>query len=295
MVSPNPTIRFIGEGFVWTEGPLYVPDSNFLIFSDIPQNKIFRWRPNMGIDVYLEPAGYTGKLMSEGWEKGSNGLLLTPNKHLLLCQHGDRRIAISANPISDIKPRYITLVDRFQGKRLNSPNDAVIRSNGDVYFTDPPYGLPGRMNDDAKELDFQGIYRVRTSGNLDLISKELNYPNGIALSPDETKLYVANSDRERPLWMVYELNSEGLAKKASIFYNCKSEASKDKGLPDGMAVAKNGWIFATGPGGVWIFNPNGQILGKFLTGELTSNCTLTPDERTLFATADNYLLKIDLK
>jgi gluconolactonase len=273
---------------------LWLEKENKLIFSDIPNNSIFEWTEKGGIKLYLKPAGYTGKA-KKGGEAGSNGLLLSPKGELVLCQHGDRRIAKMNAPLSNPKANFETLADNYQGKKLNSPNDAVFHKNGDLYFTDPPYGLELNADDPAKELDFQGVYKVDKNGKLTLLTKELSRPNGIAFSPDYSKLYVANSDPEKAIWMVYDVDENGLLKNGKLFYNATDKTKDLKGLPDGMKVHKSGWIFATGPGGVLIFTPEGEHLGTIMTNEATANCTFNPDYSELFITADDYLLRVKLK
>ncbi len=287
-------VEILAEGFEWTEGPLWLSTGNKLIFSDIPKNSIFEWTERGGTKLYLKPAGYTGA-EKRGGEAGSNGLLLTDNNELVLCQHGDRRMAKMNAPLSNPKPEFETIAAKYEGKRLNSPNDAVYHKNGDLYFTDPPYGLEFRMNDQAKELDFQGVYKVDKKGVVTLLTKELSRPNGIAFSPDFTKLYVANSDPEKAIWMVYEVDENGMLINGKLFFDATDKTRTLKGLPDGMKVHKNGWIFATGPGGVLIFTPEGEHLGTVFTGEATSNCAFNSDFSELFITADDFLLRLKLK
>ncbi len=287
-------VEILGEGFEWTEGPLWLEKENKLIFSDIPNNSVFEWTEKGGIKLYLKPSGYTGK-EKRGGETGSNGLLLNHKNELLLCQHGDRRIAKMNAPISNPKPEYKTVAAGFDGKKLNSPNDAVYHKNGDLYFTDPPYGLALNMDDPAKELDFQGIYKVDKSGKVTLLTNELSRPNGIAFSPDYKKLYVANSDPEKAIWMVYDVDRKGLLKNGKVFFDATDKTATLKGLPDGMKVHKNGWIFATGPGGVLIFSTEGEHLGTIITGEATANCAFNADYSELFITADDFLLRVKLK
>jgi len=293
IISKSAKIEVIAEGQNWTEGPLYVTDGGYLLFSDIPENEILKWKEGEGLSLFLSPSGATGLLKRET-SQGSNGLLLNAENQLVLCQHGDRRVAICRAPLDAIKPVFETLANKFEGKHLNSPNDGDFHSNGDLYFTDPPYGLNGLLEDEAKELDFQGIYRLKPNGQLDLLSIDLRFPNGIALSHDEKKLYVANSDKENPLWMVFDLDENGLLKNGRIFYDVGDLKDPDPGYPDGLKINRHGIIFATGPGGVWIFNESATVLARIYTGQLTSNCTLSTDEKTLFLTADDYVLKLPL-
>ncbi len=287
-------LEILAEGFEWTEGPLWLESEKKLIFSDIPNNSVFEWSDKDGLKLYLKPAGYTGFIERKG-ERGSNGLLLSPESELVLCQHGDRRIAKMNATLSNPKAEYFTLADKFQGLRFNSPNDAAYHKNGDLYFTDPPYGLEKNMDDPAKEIPFQGVYRLNQKGNVTLLTKELSRPNGIAFSPDFKKLYIANSDPQKAIWMVYDVDESGLLENGKVFYDATELVGKYKGLPDGLKVHKNGWIFATGPGGVWIFTPEGIHLGTIGTNEATSNCAFNSDYSFLYLTADDYLLRMKLK
>ena len=198
-------------------------------------------------------------------------------------------------PLNDPKPEYETIVGSYNGKRFNSPNDACYDSKGNLYFTDPPYGLEKGMSDPLKELDFQGVYRFSANGQLTLLTKELSRPNGIALSPDEKMLYVSNSDPARPVIMRWALKDDGTLGAGTVFFDAKKASEKDRGMPDGLKVSSSGTVFATGPGGVWIFDPSGKLLGRIRTGQLTSNCALTSDEKTLYMTADMYLMRVGLK
>ena len=186
ILKASDKIEILAEGFAWSEGPLWIADSGFLLFSDIPPNKVMRWDEKNGVTTYLYPSGYTGTIPRAG-EPGSNGLILDQQGHLVLCQHGDRKMVRMDAPLNLPSPKFITLADKYQGKRFNSPNDAVYHSNGDLYFTDPPYGLLKNVNDSSKELPFQGVYRVRKNLTVDLLTKELSRPNGIAFSRDEKK------------------------------------------------------------------------------------------------------------
>lgn len=294
IIPENIPVEILSEGFEWTEGPLWLEKENKLIFSDIPSNSIFEWTDKEGIKLYLKPSGYTGKKSRRG-EIGSNGLLLNPKGKLSLCQHGDRRIAKMDADISNPKAKFETLCDSYNGKKLNSPNDAIYHKNGDLYFTDPPYGLGFGMEDPEKELSFQGVYKLDKNGEITLLTKKLSRPNGIAFSPNYKKLYVANSDPEKAIWMVYEVDENGLLKNGKVFFDATDKTKNLKGLPDGMKVHRNGWIFACGPGGVLIFTPEGEHLGTIVTNEATANCTFNADYSELFITADNYLLRVKLK
>ena len=294
IISEDAVIEILADGFEWTEGPLWLPTENKLIFSDIPKNSIFEWTEKGGKKLYLKPAGYTG-VEKRGGEAGSNGLLLNDKNQLILCQHGDRRMAKMNAPVSTPKADFTTLAGNYDGKRLNSPNDAVYDKNGNLYFTDPPYGLEKNDKDPLKELSFQGVYMMDKTGKVTLLTKELSRPNGIAFSPDYKKLYVANSDPQKAIWMVYDVDENGLLKNGKLFFDATGKTKTLKGLPDGMKVHKNGWIFATGPGGVLIFTPEGKHLGTIFTGEATSNCAFNAGYSELFMTADDYLVRVKLK
>ncbi len=287
-------IEVLAEGFDWSEGPVWVPEHDFLLFSDIPPNRIYQWKEGDSISLYLTPAGYSGTTPLEG-EPGSNGLVLDPEGRLVLCQHGNRQMARMDAPLDDPQSKFVALIDNYEGKRLNSPNDATYHSNGDLYFTDPPYGLPKNMDDPAKELDFQGVYRFSVDSTLTLLTKELSRPNGIAFSPDEKTLYVANSDPERAIWMAYDVTAEGNIENGRVFYDATELVGQEKGLPDGLKTDQQGNLFATGPGGVWIFNAEGKVLGKIKTGQATANCAFNEDYSVLYITADMYLLRVVVK
>jgi gluconolactonase len=294
IIDSTAPVEVIASGYKWTEGPLYVKDGGYLLFSDIPNNTINKWQEVSGASVYLTPSGHTGtKIIRK--EPGSNGLSLDTKGNLVLCQHGDRRIARMDAPLGRPAPKFVTLADKYNGKRLNSPNDGVFAANGDFYFTDPPYGLDERLNDTAKQLDFQGVYRLKPNGQLDLFTKELKLPNGIALSPDGKILYVSNSDLLNMIWMRYVLDDKGLIKGNSIFYRAKEYEGTDAGNPDGMKVNKQGYIFGAGPQGIWIFNPAGKVLARIYTGAKTANCAFSIDEKTLFIAGSTNILRVRLK
>lgn len=301
IIAPGSAMEVIADGFDWVEGPLWVrADGGYLLFSDIPPNRVFRWQDGKGTSVYLEQSGYGGPIPRPNNvapdEPGSNALTLDPQGHLVLCQHGNRQVARMDAPLASPKAKYVTVADRFEGKRLNSPNDLVYNTDGSLYFTDPPYGLTRKMEDPDKQLDFQGVYRVGRDGKIALLTKELTRPNGIAFSPDHKTLYVANSDPKRAIWMAYDVRADGSIANGRVFFDATSWVSPDKkGLPDGMKVDAQGHLFATGPGGLHIFDKDAHLLGTLVTGEATSNCAFGEDGSTLFITADMYVLRLRLK
>jgi gluconolactonase len=294
LVPPDAKMEIIVDGLDWCEGPLWIPaDGGFLIFSDIPPNKTYRWDAKSGKQEYLYPAGYTGSA-PRGGESGTNGSTLDRDGRLVLCQHGDRRLARMDAPLETPEPKYVTVAGEYDGKRFNSPNDAVAHSSGAIYFTDPPYGLEKNMDDPAKELPYQGVYRVTPDGTVTLLTKELERPNGITLSPDEKTLYVANSHGPRPIWMAYPVLDDGTIGEGRVFFDATELAKTRRGAPDGMEVDEHGNLFATGPGGVLVFSPQGKHLGTLKTGQATSNVAFGEDGRTLFITADMYIVRIPL-
>ncbi|MGV3502981.1 MAG: SMP-30/gluconolactonase/LRE family protein [Adhaeribacter sp.] len=295
VIKPGAAIEVLAEGFDWSEGPLWLPEQKKLLFSDIPPNKIYEWSEEGGKKLYLTPSGYTGK-EPRGGEPGSNALILNSRGQLVLCQHGDRRMARLDAPLDAPQPAFVTLADKYQGKRFNSPNDAVYKSNGDLYFTDPPYGLEKNIDDPAKEIPFQGVFRLGKDGRVYLLTQELSRPNGLAFSPNEKILYVANSDPDRAIWMAYDVNAFGSLTRGRVFFDATPLVGKEKpGLPDGLKVNRQGYLFATGPGGVLVFNANAEHLGTINTGQATSNCAFNEDESVLYITADSYLMRVKLK
>ena len=292
LVSPDAQLEVLGEGYKWSEGPLWLPSLDLLIFSDVPENKIYYWKEGEGVQLYLQPSGYTGD--ESPTREGSNGLLLDPEGRLVLCQHGDRRVARMEAPLDEPAADFSTIVDRYEGKRFNSPNDLVYDSRGNLYFTDPPYGLPQQAEDPERELDHHGVYRLGADGQLTLLTDELSRPNGIALSPDEKTLYVANSDPERAIWMAYDLSAEGQISNGRVLFDATERVPDEPGLPDGLKVDKEGYLFATGPGGVFVFKPDGMHLGTIRTGRATANCAFNADQTALYMTADDRLMRIGL-
>ena len=289
ILAPGTKLDVLASGFEWSEGPVWLPKEKALLFSDIPRNSVMMWREGVGISLWMKPAGYTG-VAEYGKEPGSNGLALDPQGRVVFCEHGDRRVSVLT-----AEGGKRTLVDNYEGKRLNSPNDAVYKSNGDLYFTDPPYGLPKNWDDPRRELDFCGVYRLSADGKLTLLTKEMSRPNGIAFSPDEKTLYVANSDPKRAIWMAYPVNADGTLGTGKVFADVTEMVGKHKGLPDGLKVDRQGNLFATGPGGVHIYAPDGKLLGRIETGEATANCAWGDDGSTLYITADMWLCRVKTK
>ncbi len=290
LIAPGAQIEVLASGMEWAEGPVWFTDGNYLLFSDIPRNSIMKWSESGGLSLFLKPSGFTGTV-DYGREPGSNGMTLDRDGRLVACEHGDRRIS---RLYKDGGKR--TLVDNYLGKRLNSPNDLVFKSNGDLYFTDPPYGLPKNFDDPRRELDFCGVYRLATDGTLTLLTKELTRPNGIAFSPDEKTLYVANSDPDHAVWMKYPVKSDGTLGAGQVLLDVTEPFKKGlAGLPDGMKVDAAGNLFAGGPGGINVIAPDGKLLGRIDTKQRTANCAWGDDGSTLYMAADHYLCRIRTK
>lgn len=290
VVTPGTKIEVLAKGFTWSEGPVWVGEreSGHLLFSDIPRNTIFKWHEASGVTVFMNPSGYTG-VDYYGLEPGSNGLTLDPSGRLTLCEHGDRRVSVLTTGGGKR-----TLVDHYEGKRLNSPNDLVFDRDGNLFFTDPPYGLPNREKDSRRELDFCGVYRLSPQGEVTLVSTQLDRPNGIGFSPDQTQLYVAQSDPSNPIWMSFPVLEDKTLGSGKVLYDAKRFMGEYPGLPDGLAVHSSGLIFGSGPGGIYIITPEGKLLGRIITGGRTSNCAFGPGEKELYITADSNLCRVQI-
>ncbi|MEL7145306.1 MAG: SMP-30/gluconolactonase/LRE family protein [Bacteroidota bacterium] len=294
LIDKNAKIEVLtGAEFQWSEGPLWIEEIDAVIFSDVPQNKIYRWDERDGLSLYLTPAGTSGQDVSPN-ESGSNGLTLNLKRQLVLAQHGNRHVSVMDAGLSKPEPAFTGLATTYNGKKLNSPNDVIFDSKGNMYFTDPPYGLKGQDESEDKEQDANGVYKVDTEGNMTLLTGKLTRPNGLALSPDEKTLYVANSDPEKAIWMAYEMSENGIVSE-KLFFDATSMVPDKKGLPDGLKIDDQGMIYATGPGGVLVFNPSGTHLGTINTEQATANCAFNADKSVLYMTAHQYLMRIALK
>jgi gluconolactonase len=287
LVAKDAKIEVLASGFMWAEGPLWVQDGGYLLFSDIPRNSVMKWKDGEGLSLFLKPSGYTGAV-DYGHEPGSNGLAIDGQGRVVFCEHGDRRISRLEK-----EGGKRTLVDNYQGKRLNSPNDCVFKSSGDLYFTDPPYGLPKQWDDPRRELDFCGVYRSSADGTVTLLTKDMTRPNGLAFSPDEKTLYVAQSDPDKPIWMAFDVKADGNLASGRQFFDATPWFKEGRpGLPDGLKVDRQGNLFATGPGGVHVFAADGAHLGTINTGQKTANCGWGDDGTVLYITADMYLCRV---
>ena len=295
IISKNAKAEIIAEGFEWSEGPLWIDKHNMLLFSDVPMNTVYKWTEEKGKEIYLKPSGYTGATPSDCKEPGSNGLTLDNDGNLVLCQHGDRKVSRMAAPLDKPEAKFISLAEKFKGYRFSSPNDLVFNRNGELFFTDPPYGLKTQDDTDPKkEISLNGVYKVKIDGTVILLTDSITRPNGLALFPDQKRLLVANSDPQKPDWYVFDVNGDSLI-NGKIFYSTDGYDKSWKGLPDGFKIDKNGNVFASGPGGVYIFNSEGKKLGLLRLDNATSNCALSPDEKILYVTNDMYVLRVKLR
>jgi gluconolactonase len=294
LIAPDATIEVLAGGYTWSEGPIWVKDGGYLLFSDIPPNEIHRWKEGEGARLYLKPSGYTGS-EPRGGEVGSNGLTIDREGRLVLAQHGDRRIARMDAPLGKPEAKYSTIADRYNGTRFNSPNDVIFHSNGDVYFTDPAYGLEKQWSDPKREMDYAGVFRRDKDGAVALLTREMTRPNGLAFSPDERRLYVAQSDPNAAIWRVFDVKADGTIENSRVLFDATAMGKTKRGLPDGLKIDTDGNLFATGPGGVLVITPQGKHLGTIMTGQATSNCAFGDDGRTLYMTADDYLMRVKLR
>lgn len=289
LIDENATMLKLAEGFSWSEGPVWDFAADRLYFSDVPENIAFQWQSEEGVSIFLSPSGFTGETYN-GSGPGSNGLAFDLDGNLVLCQHGDRRMA----RLNQKRRGYLTLAGEFEGKRFNSPNDVCYDSEGNFYFTDPPYGLGP---DTPSELDQNGVYRVTPEGEVTLLTTEFERPNGIALSPDEKTLYVANSHDPRPIIMAFSIQDDGSLSEGAVFFDSTELREMGRqGSNDGLKTDVHGNVWATSAGGVVILSPEGKHLGSLLTGRSTANCSFGGNDRqTLFITAHDVLCSISLK
>ena len=282
LITPGAVVEKVSEGFQFIEGPVWVgsADDGSLLFSDIPGDRVYEWSEREGSSVFLDPV-FLPDLETNG-QGGSNGLTVDSQGRVVLCEHGNRRIA-------RIEPdgTRITLADRYDGMRLNSPNDIVYHSSGAAFFTDPPYGL---ASPEAAELDWNGIYRLDADGTLTLVADGQTRPNGIGLSPDEQTLYVANSDQEARIWMAYPVNDDLTLGEGHVLLDLTD--SEETGVPDGFAVDTAGNLWASGPGGIVVISPDGEQLGTVRPDEQPANAAFGNDGHTLYMTARTSLYRV---
>jgi gluconolactonase len=284
VLGADPTLERVAGGFEFTEGPVWAPDGA-LLFSSPNTNQIYRWTPSGTLTVFRSHSGYTGVDIGRYVQPGSNGLALDPDGRLTICKHGNRQV-VRVEPHGNIT----VLADRYDGKRLNSPNDLVYRSDGLLYFTDPPFGLPDTFDDPKKELPFSGVYLVR-DGEVLLVEDGLTGPNGIALSPDERHLYVGNWDLTRKIVMRYDVAADGTVSNGIVFFDMTRAAGED--AIDGIKLDQLGNLWVCGPGGVWVLSPSGEHLGTLHLPENPHNLAWgDPDGRGLYITASTSVYRI---
>jgi gluconolactonase len=280
-------VEVYAEGIEWAEGPLWSAADGRLLFSDVPRNGIYAARSGEPPALVVARAGYEGPAPFAGREPGSNGLALDADGRLVYCRHGERDVARR-----EADGRVTVLVARHEGRRLNSPNDLALRSGGDLYFTDPPFGLPGTFADPGKELPYQGVYRLRADGTLELLVRDLEAPNGLAFSPDERTLYVSNAWSARPVWTAYPVDEGGALGPGRPFADARAWVAPGEGVPDGLKVDRRGNVWAAGPGGIHVFAPDGTRLGRIVTGVPTGNVAFGEDGGTLFIAANHRILRL---
>lgn len=292
IVPRDGRIEKLVEGFKWSEGPVWMKAGGYLLLSDVPGNTMYRWSEQNGLSVFLQPSGYSGPRPEEFAEPGTNGLFPDGDHSILVADHGNRMVARF-----DVRTKQKSpLATHFNGKRFNSPNDVIKRGDGAIFFTDPPYGLAGRNESPLKELDFNGIYRIDADGSLHLLYRDMTFPNGLSLTPDERTLIVANSDPRKPIWMAFALDERGDILGERVFADASDLAAKKyQGLPDGLRITGDGTVFATAPGGVLVMDSMGKRLGLIRTGTAISNCAFGDDGKTLYMTSNTFLARIRLK
>lgn len=288
LVSKDAKLEKIADGFTWVEGPVWNKQENYLLFSDIPSNTVYKWKAGEGTNVYLRASGYSSARPFEGKEPGSNGLTFDSAGRLVLCRHGDRQIGRL-----EADGHIATLADRYNGHRINSPNDLVFKSNGDLYFTDPPFGLPKAFDDPAKAA-IQGVYRLGRDGTMTLLINDIKAPNGIAFSPDEQTLYVSDVDPKRAAWLAYDVQSDGTVGNGRVFFDATRWRRDPFFGPDGFKVDRHGNLFGARPGGVSVIASDGTLLGTIETGQPTSNLAWGEDGKTLFITGGTSVYRLRL-
>jgi gluconolactonase len=284
VISPQAKIEKLASGFTWAEGPVWIREGNYLLFTDVPENTIYRWSEKDGKQVYLKPSGATDTTGLR--EPGANGLFPDKPGALLVANAGNRTV----DRLDLATRKKVTLASKVDGKKFNSPNDVTRKKDGTAFFTDPPYSLTGINDSPLKELRFNGVYRLGTDGRIVLIDDSMTFPNGIGLSPDERTLYVANSDPDKPIWMAYSLDGQGNVTGRREFASAAD--LKGPGLPDGLKVSADGHLFASAPGGVLVFAPDGTRLGRIETGTAIANCAFGNDGRTLYLASDEFIARV---
>lgn len=286
LVPKEAQLERIADGFTWVEGPVWDKQGGYLLFSDIPANAVYRWKPGESVSLFLKNSGYSGTTPFAGKEPGSNGLALDADGQLVLCRHGDREIGRL-----EADGRIASLADRYDGHRINSPNDLVFKSDGSMYFTDPPFGLP-KVFDDPDKAPVQGVYRVAKDGTVTLLIDNIKAPNGIAFSPDERILYVSDVDPRRAAWLAYDVKPDGTVSNGRVFFDATRWRQDPFFGPDGLKVDRRGNLFGARPGGVSVIASDGTLLGMIETGQPTSNVAWGEDGKTLFITGGRSVYRL---
>ena len=285
--------RLLSDGHWWAEGPAWDRQRQRLYFTDVPRNRAYVWSQSEGAGLFLSPSGVEAEKAQGMREPGANGLMLSHSGELLICNHGER--AVEARNFTTGARR--TLASAFNGKLFNSPNDLVEARDGAIYFTDPPYGLSGLNDSPLKQLAHNGVYRLAPDGSVSLLVEDMTFPNGVVLSPDETSLYVSQSDPKAPLIRRFSLSGDdrSMIGEGEIWFDAQPFMHDVGGLPDGMAVSVDGHIMLAGPNGVLVIDRDGACLGRIATGRASANCAFGEDGRTLFITAKDRLLAVRTK
>ena len=285
-------LEILANDFGWAEGPVWAPSLDALLFSDVAADKIYRWDTTNGLSVFLSPSGHPPDDMPRSW-RGSNGLAIDEEGRLLLAQQGHRTLARMRAPLNDPAPDFESLATHFAGNSINSPNDLVVHRSGDIYFTDPPYGLSGFENSPDIELGFFGVFRLSASGELSLVTDDLEKPNGIALSADQSTIYVSNSEAGNERIIAIQLDAGGGRGQSRVFFDASDLGQYGAGSTDGMTVHPSGFLFVSIPGGLAVLSPAGELMGKISLGQVT-NMTLDTSSSYLYITTPHQLLRIDI-
>lgn len=292
IIDNDVKIEKLGGDYRWSEGPVWIKDGGYLLFTDVPGNTIYKFKEGEGLSTWMMPSTYADPEYPLTGTEGANGLYPYDKDHILVPDHGSRTL-YKMNVKTQEKE---LLAARFEGKRFNSPNDAVLAKSGIIYFTDPPYGLEKQDDSEFKELAYNGVYALYPDGAMALLDDKLTRPNGIILSPDEQTLYVANSDAADAKWMAYTLDENGMPDNRQELLNVTADVKAgEPGLPDGMAIDADGNLFATGPGGVLIISPEGERFGLIRTGTAIANCAFGDDGHTLYMTSHTFLARVRTK
>lgn len=284
-------VEKLAEGFGWAEGPIWVKNGGYLLFTDVPGNKMWKWSEKKGLEKFLDPSGAANPDPAIWREAGANGLAILDPDHIVFADTGSRAIM----KLNLTTKQKTPVVEKYDGKKLSSPNDVARMKSGVLFFTDPPYGFVKGDDEPSKEIPFNGVYRQGTDGTVSVVDKEFHRPNGVALSPDERTLYVTQSDPKKAIINAYALDEKGNVTAKKLFADLTDLVSKESpGLPDGLTVASDGTIFTSGPGGIVVLSKDGKRLGRIVDGKATANCKFGDDGKTLYLTSHNMLARIRL-